>query len=120
MGVNRNPLPGMPTCVHLFGRMRDTRGMFDYVFDVDQGDDNAHLDVRPVSHARSQHERKNPGRRLELKKRSDAFKESERRKRGFGTVKPGTFAGETGRKGLIGAPPSTKLWTGTKQKRLFT
>lgn len=95
--------------------------MLDYAFDVNQGNDIARLDVRPASHARSQHERKHPGRRLELKKRSDAFKESERRKRGFGTVKPGTFAGETGRKGgLIGAPPSTKLWTVSKQKRLFT
>ena len=26
MGVNRHPLPGMSTCVHLFGRMRDTLG----------------------------------------------------------------------------------------------
>ena len=78
------------------------------------------MEIRPVSHARSQHERNNPGRRAELKKRSDAFKESERRKRGYGTVKPGTFAGETGRKGLIGAPLSTKLWTGSKQKRVFT
>jgi hypothetical protein len=30
------------------------------------------------------------------------------------------YAGETGRKGLTGAPPSTKLWTGSKQRRLFT
>ena len=94
--------------------------MIEYVIDVKQWDDIARLDVGPVSHARSQHERKNPGRRLELKKRSDAFKESERRKRGFGTVKPGTIAGERRKGGLIGAPPSTKLWTGSKQKRLFT
>ncbi len=85
---------------------------------ANRADDN--LDVHTESHARSQHERKNPGRREELKKRSDAFKESERKKRGFGTVKPGVFAGERRRKGLIGAPPSTKLWTGQKQKRLFT
>lgn len=30
------------------------------------------------------------------------------------------YAGETGRKGLTGAPPSTKLRTGSKQRRLFT
>ena len=81
--------------------------------DVKQWDDVARLDVRPVSHARSQRERKNPGRRAELKKRSDAFREERRAKRGFGTVKPGVFAGETGRKGLLGAPTQ-------KQKRLFT
>ncbi|MCH7970099.1 MAG: hypothetical protein IH960_03530 [Chloroflexi bacterium] len=85
---------------------------------ANRADDN--LNVRPVSHARSQNERNNPGGRTELKKRSDALKESERRKRGFGTVKPGVFAGERRKGGLIGAPPSTKLWTGSKQKRLFT
>ncbi|MCH7971243.1 MAG: hypothetical protein IH960_09435 [Chloroflexi bacterium] len=94
--------------------------MFDCVFNVNQGDEIARPHVRQVSHARSQHERKNPGRRLELKKRSDAFKESERKKRGFGTVKPGVLAGERRKGGLIGAPPSTKHWTGTKQKRSLT
>ena len=87
-------------------------GMFEYVIDVNQWGDIARLDVRPMSHARSQHERKNPGRRRELKKRSDAFKESERRERGFETVQLGVFAGERRRGGLIGALPSTKLWTG--------
>ena len=95
-------------------------GMFDDVFDMNQGDGIARPYARQVSHARSQHERQHPGRRAELKRRSDAFKESERRKRGFGTVKPGTFAGGRRKGGLIGAPPYTKLWTGSKQKRLFT
>lgn len=49
-----------------------------------------------------------------------SINESERKKRGFGTVKPGVFAGERRKGGLIGAPLSTKLWAGFTQKRLFS
>ena len=86
--------------------------------DVKQWDDIARLDVGPVSHARSQHERKNPGKRERLEKEQEAL--GRQKKDGFETVKPGTFAGENGRKGLIGAPPSTKLWTGSKRQMVFT
>jgi len=84
-----------------------------------QRDNVARLDVRPTSHARSQHERNNPGRRFELKKRSEAFKKSERAKRDRWTVELGVFAGRK-REGFDGVPPRTRLWTGSKQRRLFT
>ena len=90
--------------------------------DLNQWDDVARLDVRPISHARSQHERKYPGRRLELKKRSDDFKKIERAKRNRGTVEPGVFAGRK-REGFIGDPSrrSKRLFgERSRQRRLFT
>ena len=64
-------------------------------YDLKQRDDLARLDVRTIPNPRSQHERKNPSRRLELKKHGDAFKESERAMRNRGTVEPGVFAVRT-------------------------
>ena len=61
----------------------------------------------------------NPGRRLELEKRSDTFKKSERAKRNRGTVEPGVFAGRK-REGFEGVSPRRRLHTGSKQRRLFT
>ena len=80
---------------------------------------NYTMDLRPVSQARSQHERENPGRLLELKKRSAAFQNSERAKRNRGTIDPGVFASRK-RVGFEGVPPSKRLWTESKQRRLFT
>jgi len=79
----------------------------------------ARLDFRPVSHARSQHERKNLGRGLELRKHSEKFKKIERAKRDRVTVEPGVFAGRK-REGFEGVSPRRRLHTGSKQRRLFT
>ena len=54
-----------------------------------------------------------------LKKRSDKFNDSERANRNRGTVEPGVFAGRK-REGFEGVPPRKRLWTGNKQRRLFT